>query len=634
MRLKSLLLSLLPLFASAESMNLLPVPKSMVVHGAELLSDSVFRFDDPLLKPILPYGREGMTVATELVESIPGTYDYELAGYPDESYRLTVASGKARIQAVTPTGLIRGAQTLAQLAATGSLKPLEIVDWPAFKVRGYMHDVGRDFLPVETLLKHLRLLARFKVNTFHWHLTENQAWRLEIKSHPELTEASTMTRRPGKYYTADDVRRVMDEAARYGMIVIPEIDMPGHSAAFVRATGHEMQSPEGMAVLRDVLREVAVLFAESPYIHIGADEQKIDNPDFLPSMTDFVHGLGKKVVVWNPIMGMKITKDSGFDVTQMWSAGGDAVPGVVNIDSRFRYTNHLDVFADMVGLYKNNIYRAAQGTPEIAGIISATWNDRRLPSEDDIVNQNNFYAYVLATTERAWKGGGNRYIEEGGTMLPASGPEFEEFADFERRLLYHKDRTFRDEPFPYKKQTDIRWLVTDSLGNRHVATGAGIYLRHTWGDIVPSILKNARDGQWATAVTHVYSPVEQDAGAIIEFMFYSRSEPDRAPDNGKWDLKGSRIWLNGDEIMPPVWENSGRSHDYEDLLLNENFTAREPVKVHLNKGWNEVKIYLPYKTVPGIRLNKWMFTFMLTDLEGRDALPGLFYSPYDFLTEK
>ena len=106
-----------------------------------------------------------------------------------------------------------------------------------------------------------------------------------------------MTRRPGKYYTADDVRRVMDEAARYGMIVIPEIDMPGHSAAFVRATGHEMQSPEGMAVLRDVLREVAVLFAESPYIHIGADEQKIDNPDFLPSMTDFVHGLGKKVVV-------------------------------------------------------------------------------------------------------------------------------------------------------------------------------------------------------------------------------------------------------------------------------------------------------------------------------------------------
>lgn len=602
---------------TAGAYHLLPPPKVMDLTGGSVSSR--------------------LPVAVRLVDSIAGAYDYPLAGYPNEAYRIAVGPDSVRVEAVTPTGVIRAEQTLAQMREErpDSLPVGVITDWPAFKLRGYMHDSGRSYVPVDMLVRHIELLSRFKVNTFHWHLTENQAWRLHIDSHPELTADSAMTRHRGQYYTREDVRRVMEAANRCGVVVIPEIDMPGHSAAFERATGLDMQSEEGMAVLRDVLREVADMFAESPYIHIGADEKQIHNPDFLPSMTEFVHSLGKRVVCWNPIHGVKIDPSLGFDMTQMWSTAGKAVKGIPNIDCRYNYTNHFDVFADLVGIYKSNIYYRDRGDAEIAGTISAPWNDRLLPTADDIVRQNNFYANVLASAERAWKGGGERYIEQGGVTLPSEGPEYEEFSDFERRLLYHKDHTLSGEPIPYVRQSDVRWLVTGPDGRQHTATGAGVYLRHTWGDIVPALLDSARLGQTASAMTYVWSDKDQDCGALIEFQNYSRSERDVAPEAGRWDRKGSRVFLNGKEIMAPDWRNAGiASVDHELPLADENFTARRPVKVHLRKGWNRVDLYLPYAQSPGVRLNKWMFTFVLTDSDGRNALPGIIYDPHADLSSE
>ncbi|MCF0176020.1 MAG: family 20 glycosylhydrolase, partial [Bacteroidales bacterium] len=245
------------------------------------------------------------TVTVELVNRISGAYDYRLAGYPDEAYKLKITGDRIEIKAVTPVGVIRAAQTLVQLAEDEkNLAPVEITDWPAFKLRGYLHDVGRSFISVEELLREIDLLSRFKVNTFHFHMTENQAWRFEVKSHPELTES--MTRLPGLYYTQEQCSLIEEYAAARGMIVIPEIDMPGHSAAFERATGCDMQSPEGMAILDNVLEEVAKVFPRAPYIHIGADEKRIYNDSFLPSVTDKVHSLGKLVVCYNPIYGLNI----------------------------------------------------------------------------------------------------------------------------------------------------------------------------------------------------------------------------------------------------------------------------------------------------------------------------------------
>ena len=599
-------------------------------------------------------------VTIEQVSQIDGAYDYALAGFPNEAYNLRVEGKDIRIRAVTEMGVIRAIQTLAQMAEDGPVSPCEVTDWPAFKLRGWMHDVGRSFISFDELKHQVQLMGRFKVNTFHWHLTENQAWRFEVKQYPQLTRASSMTRFVGDYYTQEQCRELMNLAADYGIQIIPEIDMPGHSQAFQRAMGHSMQTDQGVEELKHILDEVCEVFSDAPYIHIGADEQQITYPNFLRIITDYLHQKGMRVVVWNPISGVTITSSTGADMTQMWSTAGKKIAGLPNIDCRYNYINHFDVFADLVGIYKSNIYYAQQGSPEVAGEITAVWNDRYVTTEEGIMRQNNVYASVLASADRAWKGGGRQYIEVGGTTLPSSGDEFQEFQDWERRFLFHKAHSLKEEPIPYVRQTNVRWQVTDAFpngGNSSMqfppetqglqdsytyngqtygtgrATGAGVYLRHTWGTTVPGYYQNPQLNSTAYAWTYVYSPIEQEAGALIEFQNYGRSEKDLAPANGKWDRKGSRIWLNDKEITGPTWTNAGKSIDNEVPLGNENFTAREPVRVQLKQGWNKVFLKLPYVTANGVRLNKWMFTFVLTDVDGRDALEGLVYSPKQMLDE-
>ena len=591
------------------------------------------------------------------LDSTLDTFDYPLEGFPSEGYRLRISPQSIDITAATPVGVIRAAQTLRQLAqgsATPRLECLTITDFPAFKVRGFMHDVGRSFIPIDDLRRQIDLLSRFKVNVFHWHLTENQAWRLEIKAFPQLTSAASMTRFAGRYYTQAEARALEAYARERGVTIIPEIDMPGHSEAFVRAMGFDMQSAQGVAALHTILEEVAAIFPHAPYLHIGADEKRITYPDFLPQMIAKVHALGRKVVVWNPIQGVDLST-LDIDMTQMWSAAGRKIAGKPNIDCRYNYTNHFDVFADLVGIYKSNIYYAPRGNAELAGTISCLWNDRQLSDASAILQQNNFYANVLASAERGWIGGGEAYIEQSGVTLPNAGAEFEAFRDWERRFLFHKSTTLAAEPVPYVRQTNVVWRITDpfpnggnpqlalppeteglkttyTLGGRtyatHRVTGAGLYLRHTWGKIVPALFAEAQPHSTAYAWTYVYSPRPQAAGALIEGYNYSRSERDLAPPSGSWDRMGTTIWLNDSLIAPPRFDNSGKTLvSHEDLLLNENFTGRAPQKVWLRAGWNKVLLKLPFQPDGGTRLKKWMFTFVLTDLTGRQALDGLIYSP-------
>ncbi len=620
----------------------------------------------------------GAAVTVTMVNSIDGTHDYELAGFDNEAYTLTVTGNAINITAVKPVGVIRAAQTLTQLAegytGTAAIETVEIKDWAAFKLRGYMHDVGRSFISIEELKKHIDLLSRFKVNCFHWHFTENQAWRLEIKGYPQLTADTSMTRFAGSYYTQAQCLEMDTYAKERGVVIIPEIDMPGHSQAFKRAMGYSMQTDQGVAVLKEVLDQVAEIFPSAPYIHIGADEEAIEytdsnGKDFLAIMIDHIQQeLKKKVVVWNPIRGVNIA-NTGADMTQMWSSNGSRVSGKANIDCRYNYTNHFDVFADVVGIYRSNIYYEQKGNAEVAGTISAYWNDRKTPTEEDIVKQNNMYANVIASAERAWIGGGKQYIESGGTMLPNSGEEFDEFADWERRFLFHKANSLKNEPIPYVKQTNVRWRITDPFPNggnsstafppeeagkststalldesytyngttyyTGMATGAGIYLRHTWGNnIIPTYYGSTNHSNaTAYAWTYVYSPNEQTVGAQIEFQNYGRSEQDKAPDNGNWDRKGSDIWINGVRVEPPTWDNAGKGINNEVDLLNENFTAREPIAVTLKQGWNKVFIKLPYVGASNVRLNKWMFTCVFTDTEGKNAVEGLIYSPNQCMDE-
>ncbi|MEP7359056.1 MAG: beta-N-acetylhexosaminidase, partial [Anaerolineales bacterium] len=237
----------------------------------------------------------------------------------EEGYRLRVGPGGVEIAARTPRGLFHGAQTLRQLApveietgrAAGGawrLPAVEIEDAPRFPYRGMHLDVGRHWFPVAFIKKYIDLLASYKLNTFHWHLTDDQGWRIEIKGYPRLTEVGAWRRetqvgdgeegaarldgRPyGGFYTQDDIREVVAYAAARCITVMPEIELPGHARAALAAypalgcTPGPFEVAPGWGIfddilcpseatftfLENVLEEVLGLFP-SRLIHVGGDE--------------------------------------------------------------------------------------------------------------------------------------------------------------------------------------------------------------------------------------------------------------------------------------------------------------------------------------------------------------------------
>lgn len=642
------------------SISLLPKPQLYKDTGKNFTMGKV-KLSTPVLRPewevfIMNAGGEIVEHSSSVieVELVPSIEEARLNGA--EAYRLSVSNKRIKIEAVTEQGVYWAMQTLRQLerkkGKRSSVAGCEIVDWPAFRIRGFMQDVGRSYISMEELKREIEILSRFKINVFHWHLTENQAWRLESKIFPMLNDSVNTIRMPGKYYTLEEARDLVDFCKKHQVLLIPEIDMPGHSAAFVRAFRHDMQSPEGMKILKLLLDEVCETF-DVPYLHIGTDEVEFTNPHFVPEMVAYVRSKGKKVISWNPGWHYK---PGEIDMTHLWSYRGKAQPGIPAIDSKFHYLNHFDVFGDIVALYNSRIYDQAEGSEDIAGTILALWHDRLIDNEWNLVIENGLYPNMLAIAERAWRGGGTEYFDGLGTILPPEDTEaFKEFADFEKRMLWHKEHTFKGYPFAYVKQTNVKWNITDAFpnggdmdkvfppeqelkdtyhynGNTYgvrQAIGAGIYLRHVWGDMVPAFYADPKENHTAYAYTWVYSPKDQEVGLWAEFQNYSRSEMDLAPLPGKWDYKGSRIWINGCEILPPVWTATHKVKSYEVPLGNENCVGRVPLAVHLNKGWNKVFLKLPIGKfkMAETRLVKWMFTAVFVTPDGERAAEGLIYSP-------
>ena len=642
------------------SISLLPKPQLYKDTGKNFTMGKV-KLSTPVLRPewevfIMNAGGEIVEHSSSVieVELVPSIEEARLNGA--EAYRLSVSNKRIKIEAVTEQGVYWAMQTLRQLerkkGKRSSVAGCEIVDWPAFRIRGFMQDVGRSYISMEELKREIEILSRFKINVFHWHLTENQAWRLESKIFPMLNDSVNTIRMPGKYYTLEEARDLVDFCKKHQVLLIPEIDMPGHSAAFVRAFRHDMQSPEGMKILKLLLDEVCETF-DVPYLHIGTDEVEFTNPHFVPEMVAYVRSKGKKVISWNPGWHYK---PGEIDMTHLWSYRGKAQPGIPAIDSKFHYLNHFDVFGDIVALYNSRIYDQAEGSEDIAGTILALWHDRLIDNEWNLVIENGLYPNMLAIAERAWRGGGTEYFDGLGTILPPEDTEaFKEFADFEKRMLWHKEHTFKGYPFAYVKQTNVKWNITDAFpnggdmdkvfppeqelkdtyhynGNTYgvrQAIGAGIYLRHVWGDMVPAFYADPKENHTAYAYTWVYSPKDQEVGLWAEFQNYSRSEMDLAPLPDKWDYKGSRIWINDREILPPVWTATHKVKSYEVPLGNENCVGRVPLAVHLNKGWNKVFLKLPIGKfkMAETRLAKWMFTAVFVTPDGERAVEGLIYSP-------
>ena len=234
------------------------------------------------------------------------------AGIPAEGYRIDISARRAQLSAGDDAGLFYGLQTLLQLAdERGNLPCVSIEDHPRYRYRGLHLDVCRHFFPVRFIKHYLDWMASCKLNTFHWHLTDDQGWRIEIKRYPRLTEIGgyrTRTQiggfhedpityeqgRYGGYYTQDEIREVVAYAAERHIAVIPEIEMPGHATAALAAypelaCGHGPKSFETSGrwgvlddvfcpgkeqtfeFLEGVLDEVLELFP-SKLIHIGGDE--------------------------------------------------------------------------------------------------------------------------------------------------------------------------------------------------------------------------------------------------------------------------------------------------------------------------------------------------------------------------
>ena len=234
------------------------------------------------------------------------------AGIPPEGYRIDISARRAQLSAGDDAGLFYGLQTLLQLAdERGNLPCVSIEDHPRYRYRGLHLDVCRHFFPVRFIKHYLDWMASCKLNTFHWHLTDDQGWRIEIKRYPRLTEIGgyrTRTQiggfhedpityeqgRYGGYYTQDEIREVVAYAAERHIAVIPEIEMPGHATAALAAypelaCGHGPKSFETSGrwgvlddvfcpgkeqtfeFLEGVLDEVLELFP-SKLIHIGGDE--------------------------------------------------------------------------------------------------------------------------------------------------------------------------------------------------------------------------------------------------------------------------------------------------------------------------------------------------------------------------
>ena len=577
-----------------------------------------------------------LTMEEKYVSQIEG------AKFQEEAYHLLITKKGILLEATTPKGMYWGRQTLEQLKTTKNKKiylpQCEITDWPAFRIRGFMHDVGRSFIPVEELKREISLLSRYKINVFHWHLTENQAWRLECKKYPQLNAPENMEREKGKYYTLEEARQLVEFCKQHQVLLIPEIDMPGHSAAFERTFKTDMQSEKGTQILKDIIDEVCATF-DVPYLHIGTDEVQFTNPDFVPMMVKYIRDKGKKVISYNPGWNYK---PGEIDMTQLWSYRGKAQKGIPAIDCRYHYANHFDTYADLVAMFNSRIYNQPEGSDDLAGSIVAFWNDRYIDNTPQLLAENNFYPYMLTLAERAWRGGGNCYFDGKGTLLWEDEPEqLAAFKEFEDRLLWQKNTWLKEVPFPYVRQTQSEWQITDAFPNggdlnkvfppeekedsvyqyegktykTRKIIGNGIYLRHVWGTLVPGFYANPQENHTAYATRWIYSPKERKTKLALEFQNYSRSESDLAPRQGTWDYKCSRAWLNGQEIMPPVWKNTNTERSNEITLKNENYMSRPAIDITLMKGWNKLMLKLPVGKFSSkeTRLVKWMFTAALVD---------------------
>lgn len=310
-------------FINSQELNIIPLPNK-ITRGS-----GSFTIDKTCTLVVNKHIADAVRIADFFDEYLNSMYGFTLDGQnksktiqfkitdnPDlgkEGYLLKINENEVVISANAPNGLFYGMQTLKQMLPVEpvngkiTIQAVEIEDQPRFSWRGNMLDVGRHFFPISFIKKYIDILAMYKINTFHWHLTDDQGWRIEIKKYPMLTEKGHWREETmlghysdqkydgigyGGFYTQEQAREIVQYAAERYITVVPEIEMPGHAGGalaaypFLGCSGGPYEVKKSWGVhkdvfcagkdetldfLKNVLDEVMEIFP-SQFIHIGGDE--------------------------------------------------------------------------------------------------------------------------------------------------------------------------------------------------------------------------------------------------------------------------------------------------------------------------------------------------------------------------
>jgi hexosaminidase len=387
----------------------------------------------------------------------------------EEAYRLSVTPQGIEIAASGDRGLFWGVQTLLQMLPAGhqgalSIPAVRIDDAPRYAWRGVMLDVARHFMPVALVKQQIDLLSRYKLNVLHWHLTDDQGWRIAIRKYPKLTSVGAWRTEPdgsrsGGFYTQQDIRDVVEYARLRNVMIVPEIEMPGHASAAIAAypslscPKRPIPVPAGWGVftdiycagdeatfafLHDVLNEVAALFP-APYIHIGGDEvpkqqwaasttsqQRMRDEQltsvealqswFVQRIQRDLEARGKTLVGWDEILEGGADKNA---VVEMWRGDAEAAKALANgnrvvIAGPFYLDVPIEDFT-LQDLYRTDAFKApiyAAHGAQVLGAEAPLWSEYVTPRN----LEGMLYPRVLALVERLWN------------------PAAHDYADFQRRV--------------------------------------------------------------------------------------------------------------------------------------------------------------------------------------------------------
>ena len=439
--------------------NIIPTPTEQTINNGymeiknspEIITDYEFNSAATLLKDALK--KLGFSSEKKTKNKVKFSLNKSLN---DEEYFLRINSNEIAIESSTETGAIYGFQSLNQLMSLNlsngviKLQNQVIKDSPRFKYRGMHLDVGRHMYPVDFIKKYIDGLAMLKFNNFHWHLTEDQGWRIEIEKYPELNNIgsyrdSTLighyTDKPwqfdktryGGYYTKKEIKEVVRYAEGRGINVIPEIEMPGHSQAAVSSypefgcTGEQVgvaplwgvfkeiycSKNETFDFLEEIIDEVVELFP-GKYIHIGGDEapktnwkacgncQNVINREklkdehelqsyFITRMEKYINSKGKQIIGWDEILEGGLAPNATVMSWRGISGGIEAAK-----------MNHEVIMTPNATCYLDH-YQAKDTTNEPLAIggytpIEEIYNYEPIPDELD----GSLHKYIIGAQGNVW----------------------------------------------------------------------------------------------------------------------------------------------------------------------------------------------------------------------------------------